>query len=89
MCRTRTTCLDKPRPPVQVQVQILDLANVAEGVVQVILSGLLMQASDQDDPALNSCADLRGGSSQRTPLRRQLGAGGCAHILLDPWRSLP
>jgi hypothetical protein len=55
-------------------VQVLDLANIAEGVVQVFLSCLLVQASNQDDPALNRCVTLWGGSGQRTSLRRRLSS---------------
>ena len=45
----------KPRPPVQVQVQVLDLAKVGELVHDVVLLRLLVDAGDEDDVTLDGC----------------------------------
>ena len=45
--------LDETGAPVEVEVQVLDVADVAEGVVQVVLGRLLMQVGHKDNPALD------------------------------------
>ena len=46
---------DETGAPVEVEVQVLDVADVAEGVVQVVLGRLLVQVGHKDDPALDGC----------------------------------
>eukprot|EP00315_Gephyrocapsa_oceanica_P015245 CAMPEP_0185364538 /NCGR_PEP_ID=MMETSP1364-20130426/12459_1 /TAXON_ID=38817 /ORGANISM="Gephyrocapsa oceanica, Strain RCC1303" /LENGTH=201 /DNA_ID=CAMNT_0027965035 /DNA_START=94 /DNA_END=697 /DNA_ORIENTATION=- len=48
--------LDETGAPVEVEVQVLDVADVAEGVVQVVLGRLLMQVGHKDNPALDDLA---------------------------------
>lgn len=45
--------LDETGAPVEVEVQVLDVADVAEGVMQVVLGRLLVQVGHKDDPALD------------------------------------
>lgn len=44
--------LDVTAPPVEVEVQVLDLAVLAKGVVNCLLVDLLVQVRHDDDPAL-------------------------------------
>ena len=46
--------LDETGAPIEVEVQVLDVAKVAEFVVDVVLLRLLVQARDEDDPPLDS-----------------------------------
>ena len=48
--------LDEAGPAVEVEVQIADLAKVAEFVVDIVLLRLLVQPRDEHDPALDCCA---------------------------------
>eukprot|EP00967_Tisochrysis_lutea_P125978 scaffold212291_cov29-Tisochrysis_lutea.AAC.1 len=45
--------LDEAGSSIEVQVQVLDLANVAKSIVQVILGRLLVQVGNEDDPTLD------------------------------------
>lgn len=47
------THLDVARPPVEVQVDVSDLAKVGKLVLDVLLGRLLVHAGDDDDPALD------------------------------------
>lgn len=42
------------RPPVQVQVHVLDFAVLAEHILNIFLRRLLMHIGDDDDPAFNA-----------------------------------
>jgi hypothetical protein len=62
LARLLGTYLDVTRPAVQVHVQVLDGAELAKHVLQVLLGRLLMHVGDDDDPALDGthggCAGL-------------------------------
>jgi hypothetical protein len=45
--------LDVARPPVEVHVQVLDGAELAKDVLQVLLGRLLVHVGDDDDPAFD------------------------------------
>jgi hypothetical protein len=65
--------LDVAAPAVQVEVQVLDLAVLAKGVVDGLLVGLLVHIGHDDDPALD------GAHGRRLGLRLHvvdLGLGG-------------
>ena len=45
--------LGKAREPIQVEVQVLDGAILGKGIPHVLLRALLVQATDEEDPALD------------------------------------
>ena len=45
--------LDVPCPPIQVHMQILDLAVFAKELLQILLAGLFMDIGDENDPAFD------------------------------------
>ncbi|GMR42159.1 hypothetical protein PMAYCL1PPCAC_12354, partial [Pristionchus mayeri] len=45
--------LQVSRPSVQIQIQILDLSKLGKCIVHVLLSGLLVDVTHEDDPSLN------------------------------------
>jgi len=47
------TNLNVTSPPIQIQMQILDLAIIRKLIIQVLLTSLLMNIRDDDDPALD------------------------------------
>ena len=53
--REREPCLDISGAPVERQLQVFDLAKVGELIANIVLGRLLMDAADEDDPALDSC----------------------------------
>jgi hypothetical protein len=55
----RETDLNITRPPIQIQVQILDLAIVRKLIVQILLASLLMHIRDDDDPAFDGADGCR------------------------------
>mmetsp|Transcript_7168 Transcript_7168/g.19244 ORF Transcript_7168/g.19244 Transcript_7168/m.19244 type:complete len:201 (-) Transcript_7168:111-713(-) len=84
----------KPCLPVQVHVYVLDLPKFTEGLVQVLLLGLLMHVGHKQDPALHG----RCGAHARAWIQllelgppiplRHVGAGSVAPALLVPSPSL-
>ena len=63
--------LDVARPPIQIHVQVLDLAVVAKHLLEVLLAGFLVDVGHEDDPAFDGsdcyrtgrCAYLGGGAA--------------------------
>lgn len=57
--------LDVTCPAVQVHVQVLDGAKLAEQILQVLLGRLLVYVGDDDDPALDGAHSCRAGLGAR------------------------
>jgi len=63
--------LDIARPPIQVHVQILHLAKLAEQLLQILFARLVVDVGHEDDPAFDAAdrdgARRRFGVSTSTP----------------------
>ncbi len=64
MRRIQCTHLDIPRPPIQIDMQILHLPILPEHVLQVLLAGLFVHIGYENDPALDRAdGDCAGGGA--------------------------
>lgn len=53
--------LQVPCPPVQVEVDVFYLPILCKFVMDILLRGFLMDSSDKENPAFNSCWGRKGG----------------------------
>lgn len=64
MRRIQCTHLDIPRPPIQIDMQILHLPILPEHVLQVLLASLFVHIGYENDPALDRAdGDCAGGGA--------------------------
>jgi len=61
--------LDVPRPSVQIQVQVLDLAPLAKKLVDVFFAGFLVDVGDYDNPAFDAADCDSVGCGERFAVR--------------------